>query len=804
MARKRKPKQAPKKNSGKSSKARSRIASFIHSYAYLFLQISAIVLLCSIAYIFWLDHRVTSEFEGKRWSLPARVYARPLELYAGAEINSEQLLDVLNTLGYQNVGTLYGPGQYQKSDNTIQFISRVFEFWDNQEQSKKIRLGFSDSSIQSITDASSGKLISVFRLEPELIAKIYPEHNEDRVLVDYNDVPLFLVDALIAVEDRNFYRHNGIDFKGIFRALITNLSSGGLRQGGSTLTQQLVKNYFLTSERTFSRKINEVIMALLLEQHYSKAEILSAYINEIYLGQHGARGVHGFGTAAEFYFSRPLNELKPEEIALLVALVRGASFYNPRSHPDRALKRRNLTISLMQEQGYMSENDANKLTSRPLRISKKPSWSGAKYPAFTDLVRRQLLRDYKNEDLRTEGLRIFTTLNSRYQEILEQKIARRLLNLENQKQLTPGTLQSAAVITSVETGEVLALTGGRNNASNDFNRALDAVRPIGSLVKPAVYLTAIMQPEKYHSLTLLEDKPIKLKQHDGTFWQPKNYDEITHGDIALHTALSKSYNLATINLGMNLGLPAVIKTLQALGVKQNIPAYPSLLLGALDLSPFQVTQMYQTLASGGFQVPLKTIKEVLDKNGQPLNRYGLDIKQTLDANSVFITRYLLSEVVNSGTAKSITARLPDLLPLAGKTGTTNELRDSWFAGFGDNVLGVIWVGRDDNQPSRLTGASGALQVWIDIMQSLRPQPLSFITPDGVQWAKVLYDKRVADDCEDAMSYPFIRSYIPAHSGTCQNGFFKDMPFFNGRKSGVKTENQDDETKTIINRHFNIH
>lgn len=804
MARKSKSRLSKKKNPGNSDKAKHRIASFLHSYAYLILQITVIVLLCGIAYIVWLDHRVTSEFEGKRWSLPARVYARPLELYAGARIDKDELLDVLNALGYQNVRKVYGPGQYQKTAESIQLISRVFEFWDSQEQSRNIRLVFSGSSIQNITDVANGNPLSVFRLEPVLIGKIYPDHNEDRVLVDYDNVPLFLVDALIAVEDRNFYRHIGIDIKGIFRAMISNLSSGGLRQGGSTLTQQLVKNYFLTSDRTFRRKIIEVIMAILLEQHYSKAEILSAYINEIYLGQHGARGVHGFGTAAEYYFSRPLMELKKEEIALLVALVRGASFYNPRSHPDRALKRRNLTISLMREQGYMSENEAKQLMAKPLRISKKPSWSSAKYPAFLDLVRRQLQRDYKNEDLRTEGLRIFTTLNTRYQEILEHKVPGRLLNLEKQKQLSKGTLQSAAVITSVETGEVLALTGGRNNASNDFNRALDATRPIGSLVKPAVYLTAIMQPQKYHSLTLLEDKPISLKQHDGTFWQPKNYDEITHGNIALHTALEKSYNLATINLGMKLGLREVIKTLQALGLKENIPAYPSLLLGALDLSPLQVTQMYQTLASGGFQVPLRTIKEVLDKNGKPLNRYGLEIKQTLDAKSVFITRYLLSEVVNSGTAKSVAVQLPDLLPLAGKTGTTNELRDSWFAGFGDNVLGVIWIGRDDNKSSRLTGSSGALQVWIDIMQSLRPQPLTFITPEGVEWAKVLGDKRVADDCDDAVSYPFEQAYIPEYSGTCQNSFFKDIPFLNGRNPEVKTENQNDETKTTIKRHFNIH
>lgn len=802
MTRKKKRTQTKKKISRKSKARKSANGISSSSYKYLILQFLVISLLCGIAYIVWLDHRVTSEFEGKRWSLPARVFARPLELYVGATITKDELSKVFNSLGYQHAVSLHGSGQYQKQANSIRLISRVFDFWDRQEQSKRIQIRFSEGKIKAITDEINSEQLSVFRLEPQLIGKIYPEHNEDRVLVPYDEVPIFLVDALVAVEDRNFYRHFGIDLKGILRAMISNITSGGLRQGGSTLTQQLVKNYFLTRDRTFSRKINEVIMAILLEQHYSKAEIMSAYINEIYLGQHGARGVHGFGTAAEYYFSRPLNELKMEEIALLVALVRGASYYNPRNHPERAFKRRNLILSLMQDQGYLSTAEAEKAISRPLQISDKPSWSSAKYPAFLDLVRRQLHKYYKPEDLRNEGLRIFTTLNTRYQDIVEQSVPKRLARLEKKKQLSAGTLQAAGVITSVETGEVLALVGGRNKSSNDFNRALDAIRPIGSLVKPAVYLTALMQARKYNSLTLIEDKPVSLKQYDGSVWEPENYDKITHGSVALHTALSKSYNLATVNLGMKLGLNNVVNTLHALGIEADIPEYPSLLLGSLNLSPIQVTQMYQTLASGGFQVPLRTIKEVLDKDGKPLQRYGLELKQTVESKSVFMARHLLSEVASSGTARSIAARLPGLLPLAGKTGTTNELRDSWFAGFGDDVLGVIWLGRDDNKSSRLTGSNGALQIWIDIMQGLKPRPLSFITPEGVVWVKTLHDQRVPDDCSGTVAYPFVQAYLPAISGTCQNTLIQRK-----RVKRIKTERKDEKNQTneaTINKHFNIH
>lgn len=782
------------------------------SYRYLILQLSVIGLLCGVVYIVWLDHRITSEFEGKRWLLPARVYARPLELYVGANIGKNELQHVLNSLGYRYMSSLTGTGQYQEKENSVLFISRAFEFWDGQEQSKKIRIIFFGDKIKSITDETNAEQLSVFRLEPELIGKIYPEHNEDRVLVPYDDVPDFLVEALVAVEDRNFYRHFGIDLKGVLRATIRNIISGGLRQGGSTLTQQLVKNYFLTSERTFSRKINEMFMSILLEQHYSKAEILSAYINEIYLGQHGARGIHGFGTAAEYYFSRPLNELKTEEIILLVALVRGASYYNPRSYSDRALKRRDLIIDLMQQQGYLSGSEAKAMTVKPLRITEKPSWSSAKYPAFLDLVRRQLQQDYDANDLRTEGLRIFTTLNTRYQNIVEHSVPKHLVNLERQKQLPKDTLQAASVITSVETGEVLALLGGRNEASNGFNRVLDAVRPIGSLVKPAVYLTALSNPAKYNSLTMLQDEFISIKQHDGSVWEPKNYDETVHGNVGLHTALAKSYNLATVNLGLSLGLNNVVKTLHALGVEANIPEYPSLLLGALNLSPLEVTQMYQTLASGGFQVPLRTIKEILDKDGQPLQRYGLELRQTVETKSVFVTRYLLSEVASLGTAKSIAARLPNLLPLAGKTGTTNELRDSWFAGFGDDVLGVIWLGRDDNQTSKLTGSSGALEIWIDIMAELKPRPLSFITPEGIQWFKIVDDQRVPDGCSGTVVYPFVQAYLPETSRICQDSSIQNFTqesipgntIKNKRSYEPKTKRNNEKTESNIRKHFNIH
>lgn len=748
----------PRKSRSRSRSKNTKRSSRVN--AWIVFQCLVILLFCGAAYVAWLDHRVRTEFEGKKWSLPARVYASPTELFAGLAITPLQVEKRLREAGYQRVNQPLRPGEYVRSGQQITFVKRPFEFWDGKENSRTISIHFNGDRLAGMVDANTAAAIPVARIEPELIGKIYPEHDEDRVLVAYDEVPPLLVDALIAVEDRSFFSHHGIDPKGILRAAWANLRSGDVSQGGSTLTQQLVKNFYLTHERTLWRKFNEMIMAVLLEWHYSKADILATYINEIYLGQHGAQGVHGFGTAAEFYFSRPLSELKLEQLALLVALVRGASFYNPRKHPERATERRNLVIQQMHEQGYLEQKQAMKAQHAPLSISGKPGWSSAKYPAFLDLVNRQLARDYRREDLQTEGLRIFTTLNPLYQETAMQRASSRLSRLEKTRSLRHDTLQVAGIITSIDTGEVLAMVGGRDNQAAGFNRALDARRPVGSLIKPVIYLTALSQPQRYNVLTPLDDRPVSVKQNDGTVWKPDNYDGQIHGEVPMYQALEKSFNLATIRLGMEIGIAGFRETLKKLGINEHVPGYPSVYLGAIEMSPLQVTQMYQTLASDGFEIPLRTIREILDKNGNPLQRYPLDIRQVIDSKPVFLTNYLLTRVVQAGTARSLSARMPSYMPLAGKTGTTNDLRDSWFAGFGDNLLAVIWIGRDDNKPAGLTGSSGALQLWTDIMQTIKPQPLALIPPEGVTMLPFIDGKRVADGCPGASDFPFIDPYYP--------------------------------------------
>ena len=739
------------------------------------LQLSVILLCLCAGYVLWLDYRIHSEFEGKRWSLPARVYARPLEIYSGQEISQPELERYLSTLNYVQGGDAGRPGQYLHDKTVTEFTSRPFRYWDGSQPARHLRVVFEAGRIKEIEDGESGDSVALTRLEPLLIGKIYPKHNEDRVLIAYREVPQFLVDALIASEDRYFFRHSGVDLRGLLRALWVDLRSLRLVQGGSTLTQQLVKNFFLSRERTLWRKINEIIMALLLERRYSKAEILSAYINEIYLGQNGAQGIHGFGTAAEFYFGQPLPELSKDQIAMLVGLVRGASYYDPRRHPERALTRRNLVLELMQQQGFLDSKVADRLKRKPLDVVRRPGWSQSRYPGFLQLVRRQLLRDYKMEDLQNEGMRIFTTLRPDLQDKLGEVIERQLADMERQRNLPAGSLETGVVILDISSGEVLALAAGRDGKEVGFNRALDARRPVGSLIKPFIYLTALGHPDKFNLLSVLQDDAFRMKLRDGTLWQPQNYDGRSHGPVSLLEALTNSYNLATVKLGMNVGLDGISRTLHQAGVDDAIKPYPSMLLGSLELSPFEVAQIYQTLANGGFRVPLNAIREVLNNQGQPLQRYGLEVAQALDPDTVFLTNYLLTQVVEKGTARQLHRIFPQDMVMAGKTGTTNDSRDSWYAGFSQKLLGVTWLGTDDNRPTPFTGASGAMQLWSKIMQASRIQPLQLIPSDQIAWTGSVAT-RFRGECTQLGPVPYIKGNPPVNQLPCNDNGFSLNPF----------------------------
>lgn len=719
------------------------------------------------AYVAYLDFELRRQFEGKRWEVPARVYARALEVFPGRRLTPDDFQRELRLLRYRPVLEPRRPGTYSREGDSFVVITRPFSFWDGHESSARARIRFEEGGrVGTLQDDSGAK--ALLRMDPALIGRIYPSHNEDRILVRRDEVPEVLIQALIAVEDRDFYRHHGVDPRAIGRALLANLRAGRAVQGGSTLTQQLVKNFFLSNERTLWRKANEAVMALLLEWHYDKPEILEAYLNEVYLGQEGRRAIHGFGLASRFYFERPLKDLRLDQVALLVALVKGPSFYDPRRHPERARARRDLVLDLMVEQGVAGAARARRARARDLGVSAEPPGRVTRYPAFVDLVRRQLHRDYRDEDLRSEGLQIFTTLDPTVQHHTGQVLAQQARSLQN---AVGGhvRLQGALVVTRVESGEIAAVVGGREAGFAGFNRALDAVRPVGSLIKPAVYLAALAQPDRYTLATLLDDRELHLRSPDGRDWVPQNYDHEYHGQVPLYAALAHSLNVATARLGTEIGVDTVIGTLRRLGVARPLHSYPALLLGAVSLSPLEVAQMYQTLAGGGFRIPLRAIRAVLDARGEPLSRYPLTVERVFESGPVHLVNRALQRVATEGTARGVYDTLSPGLALAGKTGTTDDLRDSWFAGFTGDLLAVVWLGSDGNQPTGLTGSSGALRVWAALMQRLEPQPLQLDTPPEVDyaWVDPASGRQTDRDCTGAVQLPFIRGSAPDRGAPCE-------------------------------------
>lgn len=727
-----------------------------------------LVLLAAFAvYVVYLDVTIRKQFEGKRWALPARVYASPLELYPGLKLSAAQLSEELSVLNYKH-GTLDEPGSYVRDRESIEIHTRPFAFWDGQQPPLKLLIEFSGKTVNRIENRENREALALARLDPLLIGGIYPAHNEDRVLVKLDEVPPIVLKALIAIEDRKFYQHHGVSPRGIARALWANVRAAEAVQGGSTLTQQLVKNFYLTSDRTIRRKATEAIMALLLDAHYKKDEILEAYVNEIYLGQDGNRAVHGFGLAAQYYFDRPLHQLTLPQAALLVGLVKGPSYYDPRRHPQRALARRNLVLTELAQQQVISNTELLSAKTSPLDVTTRAPMGTSPYPAFLSLVHRQLRTDYSDTDLRSEGLRIFTTLDPRAQRAAERALAARLDALEKQRRIPANTLEGAVVVTSSEHGEVLAVVGGRRSRFEGFNRALDALRPIGSLIKPVVFLTALSRPDKYTLTTLIDDSPLTWKEPGMTEWTPQNYDKQFHGEVPLRKALAESYNVSTARLGLALGVPSVVENATRLGVERQLPPYGSTLLGSTGLTPIEVAQMYQTLASGGFRTPLRAIREVLTPEGEPLKRYSLAVAQTVDPSATYLTTAALQEVVANGTGTGLNAFLPSDLKIAGKTGTTDDLRDSWFAGYTGDKLAVVWVGRDDNQPTGLTGASGALTVWGQMMAALEPEPLIPPMPDSIEVIRVdaTTGLRADNGCEHAVEVPYVRGSAPTETAPC--------------------------------------
>ena len=723
--------------------------------------------------MFYLDAQIKHHFSGNKWQVPAQVYARPLEIQFEQEITQTEVLDELKLLGYRRVATVDSSGEYARSGATITIMRRAFHFVDGRQGLRLIRLRWNGDRIEQIEESTaldqgfdSAQILEQVSLEPWLVTRLVSSHREDRMLLNINTVPDMLVKALTLVEDRDFYDHHGVAPMSILRALIANIAAGRTVQGGSTLTQQLVKNLYLTREKSIVRKAKEALMSVVIDARYSKDQILQAYLNEVFLGQNGNVGVHGFGLGSHFYFDRPVDELNTAEIATLVGLVKGPSYYNPRRHPERAQERRDLVLRILFENNEITANDYERLVNQPLEIASGASLASGKHPAFMDKVRRELADILADPNIRESGVKVFTTLDINAQRRAEQALSGTVDTLADQQQVA--TLEGAMLVTDIRRGEIRAIVGSKNTQFKGFNRALDARRPIGSLIKPAIYLTALEEPSRFNLASTLEDQPLRFDDEGGKDWRPQNADKKFRGHVPLIEALTNSLNVPTINLGLDVGLDNIVYTLERLGVKTPVKQVPALTLGALDLSLVQVNQMYQTIANNGIYRPLHTVNAISSADNRLLWRHSGYAERRVDEAATYLTNYALHKVTVDGTAKRIRQNF-SRINMAGKTGTTDDYRDSWFAGFDRNILVTTWLGEDDNVPTNLTGASGALAAFIAYQKLQEPKSLSRRFPQGLGIAHFSPEtgEVATAGCVNTLTVPAILDVLPPPQIDCE-------------------------------------
>ncbi|WJG09977.1 penicillin-binding protein 1B [Aliiglaciecola sp. LCG003] len=735
---------------------------WFRKYFWKLLFVSTVIF---IAYMVYLDAVIAHQFSGNKWQVPAQIYARPLTLSLKEEITSKEIIEELELLGYRRVSKAAATGEYQYANNRFVVYRRAFHFADGFQAQTALSVVIKSGRVAQITNLNSNTSVKSFRLEPWLITRLVSAGREDRMLVSLGQVPPALLEALIIVEDNDFYQHHGIAPLSILRALFANIAAGRAVQGGSTLTQQLVKNMYLTNEKSISRKAKEALMSILIDARYSKDQILEAYLNEVFLGQNGENGVHGFGLASYFYFDRPLDELNLLEITTLVGMIKGPSYYNPRRYPDRLTERRNLVLRLMFEDGKIDKPTFESLLDRPVLVASGASLRKNKHPAFMDKVQRELRNVLANPDIRDSGVKVFTSLDSNAQRKAEKVVTERLLKLEGARKINK--LQAAMVISDIDSGEIRAIVGDRNTNYSGFNRALDAKRSIGSLVKPAIYISALERPQEYNLATPLLDKPIELPDDAGSLWKPQNADKKFRGQVPLYTALTQSLNVPTVTLGMEIGIDNIATTLGRLGIDEPISRYPALTLGALDLSPLQVNQMYQTIANNGLQIKLHAVNGILSVDNEVIWSFAEAPTRQFDEKVTYLMNYALHKVTLEGTAKRIKQHFPSV-NMAGKTGTTDDYRDSWFAGFDKNILATSWIGKDDNQSTGLTGASGALNLFIDYQKLQEPKSLVRRFPKGLGIAHFDSETGHATQpgCQSSMSLPAILETLPKRPEKC--------------------------------------
>ncbi len=743
------------------------------------LYTAAALSLITFLYITFLYLVVTDKFEGKKWALPSKIYSDSLTLYPGIDINSIDLLGRLKRLNYHRVLAEPKQGEYRQEGNIIDIYLHNFVYPNKPFNGFSIRLYLKNTQIEKIEGYQAKEELFSVEIEPEMITAIFEGGWQERNLVKLSAVPKYLTDAIVTIEDRRFYEHFGIDPRSIARAILANIKNIGVSQGGSTITQQLVKNMFLSHKRTFWRKINEAVMAVILDARYSKEEILEAYINEIYLGQRGSVGIFGFGEAARFYFSKEASQLTLAESALLAGLIRSPNSYSPYVNINKSRTRRNLVLSKMMEMEKIT-NDEYKTALSEQIVMREYQIKDNDAPYFVDYVRKQLQENYPESVLTSEGLQIFTTLEPNLQRAGERALKNGLADLEKKypslkRKEQDESLQAAILVIQPQTGYIKAMLGGRDYKITQFNRITQAKRQPGSVFKPVVYLTALTpMPDgkpKFTPSSIIDDSPVTIN-FDNKDWSPQNYDKKYYGNVTLRTAIEKSLNASTVKIAQETGIENIISTAKALGIESPLQNIPSIALGTIELTPLEIGVAYSTIANSGIRPVPISIKDVIDKDGNVIEKKALEMEKAASPQASFILTHLLKGVIDNGTAMAV-RQAGFNRPAAGKTGTTSDYKDAWFVGYTPELLSLVWVGFDQKDVLNLSGSHAALPIWTDFMKNAlgNTENSDFLPPQGIVFKKV--DRKSGllanSSCPDTVDEAFIEGTEPTEECSGEKG-----------------------------------
>jgi penicillin-binding protein 1B len=757
-----------------------------HPFLFFCAATLAVVLVSGGIVVFYFSRLVERTMSGHRWTLPTRIYSDVWVVRPGDAVGPDDVVRRLGRLRYAAARTPdVAQGEFFRSKGRLLVGVRDRDSAEGRFPGSTVAIEFSGRRVAAVKAAPGGEPLPWAVFEPEIVGSVYDEKMEDRTLVKLGDVPSVVVDAVLTTEDRSFFTHSGVSVRRLLGAAVNNLLHRGGVQGGSTLTQQLVKNLFLTPERTLRRKAIEALMAVIVEAKYSKAEILEAYLNEIYLGQKGSVSVTGVEEASRYYFGKSVAQLDLPEAALLAGLISSPGRYSPFRRPEKALERRSVVLKGMLEQGKIDKAAYEKALAAPLTRVKGPA-AAIVAPHFVDFLLKQVKSEQPGASL--DGLAIYTTLDPDLQSAAQASVLSGLGELEKRfrRLRSPDeekALQAALIALEPTTGAIRALVGGRDYQVSQFNRVVQAKRQPGSLFKPFVYLTAFSRhdlPRPITPATILDDSPIGVIWGAGEdeAWMPRNYDGQFRGPMTVRHALEQSINIPTVRIAVTETGPGqsllwdIVQTARRTGIRSPMKPYPSLALGAFETSPMEIAGAFATFANGGFRVEPNALLGFVGPSGRRVESRNENPERAVDSDALAVLNSILQGAVDRGTGASA-RRLGAQGIFAGKTGTTNDGRDAWFIGYSPRLLVAVWVGFDDNRGLDLSGSMAAVPIFADFARRVPTHDFEEPFPEvpGVVTEKIDPTTGMlwTGSCPEAWNEVFVAGTEPKEACTVHGG-----------------------------------